>query len=679
MTDLFTNNNSLFTQSKFEDAKLAPDAGLDSGLPAADFVLCRDRNGNPTAVYGDNIWDFNPYRLAPRANCKIIFDSIFNEHCKETESLIGEVKHLLYCLIYHASSGHIGRISISTLLSYHVVIRRMAKFCYSMKENELVGVISLQNLLTNQTYLAALVSSIKSSSALNKKMPALLLHFTTIGQDYIGYKVCSRENLKFGSIETNQYPVIPSNIYFKLINHWSDLLDQFADKGKAISCLLFEFKKTLFGHSPNAQRSMDAGGIHRHEMTFEEAISKFELDQVFSGSFSCKSKLRLPTTLKAMQFVVKNIIHLYTGMRDQEVNRLPYDCLGDKEISKEVCNDKGVVLDNKRDFTIISTTTKFTGYKKEESWIASKEVVRAVKFLQEITKSLSVLGGYKLSEAPLFITPTIISRSAHGDDIPVSIFIKKNLKSFPNIIIQNTDLKELKVSDPERNFDAEEKFSVGENWPLTSHQYRRSLAFYASNSGIVSLPSLKKQFKHVTRQMTQYYCNGFENIKSIFGSYNETTGEYELPSSHIAFEFQMAVTTDAAHQLIAHLNGSDGQLLGGAGNYIEKQKADGEINIEEFRKDTEKRFAKGELAYKETLLGGCTKIGECDEHMLGDVTSCLSCPGAIIKSDKLSAILEQSENELANYKVGTGEHFVVKAEVDKLRNFQERKIKKHGS
>jgi len=471
-------------------------------------------------------------------------------------------------------------------------------------------------------------------------------------------------------------------IYLRLINHWTTLLDQFVDKGEAISNFILEFKKPMFGLSHRTQSLRHHIQPDNYEMTIEEAVSAFDLDQVFSGVFSCspKTKPSFSSQLRNMQYVAKNIIHLYTGMRDQEVNRLLYNCLSDEKISGDIKSNEGVTLDDARVVTIISTTTKFTGYRKEESWIAFGDVARAVRFLQMMSKSLAILGNHELQSSPLFFNPSIISKPCDG--AYTTVFYKT--RTFPvnaNVIIQPSDLDELKLSDPGRNFDAEDRFAVGELWPLTTHQYRRSLAFYASNSGFVSLPSLKNQFKHVTRQMTQYYCNGFENMRSIFGSYNKTTGEYGLPSSHIAYEFQLSTSIDMAHQIIADVLGSEEQLFGATGSYIEKQKLKGnsKVNIEEFRKDTEKRVIKGELAYRETLLGGCTKIGECDEHMLGDYTSCLNCPGSIIKPDKLNSMLEQSENELANYEVGTGEHFIVQAEVDKLRNFQERKIKKMGA
>jgi len=52
-------------------------------------------------------------------------------------------------------------------------------------------------------------------------------------------------------------------------------------------------------------------------------------------------------------------------MRDQEVLRMQYDCLSDEIYLKEVVDDKGVTRDLARSVSVLSTTTKFTGYKNQ--------------------------------------------------------------------------------------------------------------------------------------------------------------------------------------------------------------------------------------------------------------------------------------------------------------------------
>lgn len=64
----------------------------------------------------------------------------------------------------------------------------------------------------------------------------------------------------------------------------------------------------------------------------------------------------------------------------------------------------------------------------------------------------------------------------------------------------------------DRDFNEDEKFHVGSVWAFASHQFRRSLACYAASSGFVKLPTLNRQFKHLTLAMTRYYSRNFKML-----------------------------------------------------------------------------------------------------------------------------------------------------------------------
>ncbi len=49
---------------------------------------------------------------------------------------------------------------------------------------------------------------------------------------------------------------------------------------------------------------------------------------------------------------------------------------------------------------------------------------------------------------------------------------------------------------------------VGEPWPMSTHQFRRTLAFYCIKNRLGTLVSLKQQFKHLYLAMTEWYTNG---------------------------------------------------------------------------------------------------------------------------------------------------------------------------
>jgi len=90
--------------------------------PPPDFVLCRDEHGNAKSIYGEAVWDFNPYRLSAKKISKIYFGRVFDEDGPAQEALIEEAKYLLYCLIYFAGGGRLGRLSAGTLYLYWSVL-----------------------------------------------------------------------------------------------------------------------------------------------------------------------------------------------------------------------------------------------------------------------------------------------------------------------------------------------------------------------------------------------------------------------------------------------------------------------------------------------------------------------------------------------------------------------------
>lgn len=674
-------SSSLFTMCGNIYSDAHPDEPSDIKRPSDDFVLCRDKNNKPTAIYGRNVWNFNPYRLSTRRIMVIYFDNIFDEKNEVTDALVAELKWLIYILIYFAGFGKIGRLNASTIISYYLELTKAARYCYGLKSNKLIGSLSLSELFSNPVYLSSFVYTHRGSTAFNKKIPALLKHFIRIGEEIIGYRVCSKENLDFGLVDSKQHPVIPTSIYLRLINHWSDLLESVADKRHGIRDLISRFKDDSYGLAKDRQKALGVGGVQFHRPDMLEAINDHGLNNVFVGPFIVTNKNEFGRALSCIQYVCKNVIHLYTGMRDQEVSRLKIDCLAHEEISEFVMGSEGEPVDDGRIVTIVSTTTKFTGYRKDASWLAPDVVVRAIELARAIAEGFASLLEYEhdLADIPLFMSNAVL-RGAKNEEVTVNTFSSGALSYVhPLIEITENDVAELKASDPDRDFSTEIGFSIGSNWPLASHQYRRSLSFYGSSSGFISLPGLKKQFKHATIQMAQYYRRGFQNLKAIFGIYNEKTGEFDVPANHILFEFQTGITIDTAHMILSDVLGSEGRLFGGVGTYIEKQRdsvVSGSLNIMELRTDTEKRVRNGELAYQQTLLGGCTKTSSCDEYVLGDFTACLGCEKSIIDEGKLSNQIEICEIELSGYEAGSGEHQVIKFELDKMKDFQARKIKK---
>ena len=672
--------STLYTQSD-RSVSMPPDSptfSIGYRRPDDGFVLCRDRSGKPTAIYGDHSWDFNPYRLSVKRIPIIRFASVFEKMEDDQEELISEIKYLLFCLIYYVGKGRVGKFSASTTIKYFYLIADAARFCYEQKSKPLLGVLSLQQLLTTPAYLAAYVMSGQHRSGFSKDFPALLNNLIAVGQDCLGYRVVSAAEMKFADREREkQHPVIPTRIYLNIINKTSDLLDVLYRNAERLEQFLQEFTDWIYGRDYKQQTRL-GGGKNSRRLTFRQAVEMYGLEAVFVRDFTCSNRKNLARSLLSMQFLLKSVIHLYTGMRDQETSRLQRECLADEVVVEAFRGGDGVVRDRERIVSIISTTTKFEGYRREESWLAADEVIKAVRVAKAISIALS--GFYDGDEGNsdlLFLNPSVLylKKNERG----VGNLIRANVRTswLDAIRITNHDLMELAQSDQSRDFFSEKKFQIGLPWPLTSHQFRRSLAFYASNSGFVSLPSLKVQFKHITIQMSRYYRNGFDKLKTIFGYYDSARDEFVLPKTHIALEFQMAMPISVANQILADLLGKDTPLFGGTGSYMEKQKRrlkSGDVHVEEVREETISKARAGEIFYRPTLLGGCTKAGRCDFFLLGDFTACLACDGAIIKPEKIGEAIDDARVELTTYDQGSGEYQVVEKELSRLVNFRDRLI-----
>src|SRR5690606_2126996 len=167
-----------------------------------------------------------------------------------------------------------------------------------------------------------------------------------------------------------------------------------------------------------------------------------------------------------IQYLLKTSIHLYTGMRDQEVMRIPYNCIVEEVVSKAVLDDAGVERDAQETINIISTTTKFSGYKKKDKWFAPNDVVKVVEIAQAICRGLAKLYGLKPSDkCPLFLNPSIVGSTRNQSEIGVTSFNKRTAKKrvLFNVPIRPEDLLELAQSDPSRDFYKEPAFQAGSN------------------------------------------------------------------------------------------------------------------------------------------------------------------------------------------------------------------------
>ncbi|MDF5388337.1 hypothetical protein P3683_25810, partial [Vibrio parahaemolyticus] len=77
-----------------------------------------------------------------------------------------------------------------------------------------------------------------------------------------------------------------------------------------------------------------------------------------------------------------------------------------------------------------------------------------------------------------------------------------------NFIVTEEDFAECLESNPRSLNRVKKDVTVGNPWHMTTHQFRRTLAFYCIKNRLGTLVALKQQFKHLYLAMTEWYTNG---------------------------------------------------------------------------------------------------------------------------------------------------------------------------
>lgn len=688
------------------------DAQNDSEMPS---LFLSEVSPNPSIIishdgekvlsrYEDDKWDLNPYSLSP--NKEPVFDffrilDISSEVSALERQIVDEMKHFLLVLLYVHRGGRFGSISVATFRKHFYSLAEMGRFCIKVNSEDSHHVISLRDILSSSHFFG-LFSKANPGVLSKRPMVDTFNSFRAVSQKYLGVKVATINFDENAAREHNQHPVIPADIYLNLVNGLSADIEFFGSVSERLTNLIAEFEDKAVGRSYPTQ---DKLGISKkaYRMTVPEVIEKHQLVILFVGHYNVSSLASLITALMKIQYVCLHTIVLYTGMRITEALNMPFDCICEEVLTPAVIDDDGNVaveaevievvsfggrhdekltlvndgttsVSAKTEVSKISSyTTKFTGTKETASWLANEDVTKAIRILQGINMGFCRSEQKDFSDT-LFVCPNHLKGKSR-----VRTQFKPSMHQpdwYSTLLIQQEDLDLLRASNPEDKLK-EERFILGEPWPLTAHQFRRSLAFYAANSGFVSLPTLTVQFKHLASGMTKYYSRNFENIKAIFGYFNPETNSFDIPSEHTLYGFKearVAVVVDALVNDVVH---TDQVLYGKSSNYIQKQRADIEspddpVTVLEVRKKTEEAVSHGEIYYRQTLLGGCTNVDQCDCRMLGEFTSCLSNACAVIKPHNVSEQISELTKYIDLLEPGTGEHQVVEEELSALIIFQKR-------
>lgn len=596
-----------------------------------NFPISWDKNGKVLSKYKDNIWDFKAYISNPGQTGKLYFNTRI-----ESPIHIIQAKKIIFLLLLFSNGKNNSQLSTETLRHYfNACLVPLSRFAKNKKTD-------IFSTITNDKYLIDYIKEYCTTSIKTKNLLSLLVFLdskdnkiTKINFKRNSFIFEKLKNLKkIFNYDINQTPVIPSRIFSEsLKQRW----EQISEIENNIN-LLLKFLDNFITSERFATTPLKIKRFNWNcdsTISWNNAIIKYNLIDLFN-KYKVTNRVNFKRFISQLQGTCKHLIHAYTGMRAGEVLSLKHDCL---EIVK---TSTGVIR-------LVSTTSKLHGFKNKTSWITSKEIQRIIKILNNINQVVIKHYDLNIDDTTLFINARLIQAKhnvlVHNEKLKMQLnqrHLKNSLQlelNFATLSICKKDFKEINDISFEKLCS---DYTIGMKWNFTSHQYRRSIAVYAMQSGLISLGSLQAQLKHLLKEMTLYYSNGASFAKQLF----------RISENHIANDLDTIKPELDTLAYIKNVIFSDERLFGAHGSFVEKhskqQNKELETYLLENREKTLRKFKNGDIAYKETALGGCISIEACNNRLTRSITACLDCSGSILKKSKINTVINKQKEFISS-------------------------------
>lgn len=650
---------SAVIHAKFDCSGIAnvsmPDPTESGTLIADDFVVSRSKDGSTLSVYGDDVWDLLPYSRVSLSGAKIYFSGWIPE--KNTDAALAakitqQLKQIIFSEIYLSDE----LFSVQSLRSRFTIWCKLARnlllqgCCFKTGSDEQHLPMLRDELSARPLFAQSLLPRLRFAKNV---MPNDVADFPLLSDH--AYDAIHRAATKAARLyireKSTQTTVIPSRIYSALIissNEYIEDFHRYADN-------LFKFlqrcnQNRVYGRNHNCQtvaiKEMINNGTYAtpekiprdgrgfywwqkftgFEPDFHEASQTFDLSSYFT-KYGIEGFKDIKKLLTDLQRAVALNIGIFTGARESEIACLPVDCLST------------ITLDGEEHILVSGYSSKMQQKITDSEWVAdttTKTAVDAAKRLVKFVKQCNKLS-LKDSETPLFIKVTGINclygeqASLRGYKPNTSIYsapvsysakaLNELIKRFPErFTISESDINEVIDIDPHYGYSHDEKFTVGKLWPLSEHQMRRSLVVYAFSEGVAH-PDLKWQLKHISLSMTLWYGMNGAFAKAITQS-----------SDHIYKDYQGAVAEYEAAQYLANVISEEVKLHGTHGVFVSN------MIVKHGYDETKRLVTRGEIAYKETPIGGCVSTSGCSMDAFLNITSCIPCKSAVFTTNDIPKI-----------------------------------------
>ncbi|WP_421180256.1 hypothetical protein [Aeromonas enteropelogenes] len=469
-------------------------------------IICKDINGRVTATFGQSNWDCFPFSRKKQKN------TINFIEFEDNKELQRELKLLTFGWLFNKSPRQKKALSFTGTQSRQTDIKRVYRFLASENLTSIKYLFSPLIYAKFERHLQKKEYTIKTLTrlfvAINGVIHDSSWHRLELDINPIKSNSAAR---KLSGKDAQQTLVIPERlcnaIYGKAIN--------LIETALPYAYLISDTENAIQANYLKGRQSLDekvANGKVYSFIKYNGGIDKQKYAAYIRAHQPEEPKsIIAPLSLSLPKVPLKNLndFNLYLG---QLITASYIVCGGfsgmrDSELDKLTPNSYYKDSFNGRDYHMLQSNTFKLG-EKRDTWVTAATSKKAIDLMTILTERWRKNTAYP---DPKYINTLWVYQGCRSQPPKLITEWNHRLSNFCkqlNLVVTEDDYQECLESNPRSSERVKKYVIVGKPWHFSTHQFRRTLAFYCIKNRLGTLVALKQQFKHLFLSMTEWYTNG---------------------------------------------------------------------------------------------------------------------------------------------------------------------------
>ncbi|EAS62428.1 hypothetical protein VAS14_00126 [Vibrio angustum S14] len=469
-------------------------------------VVCRDKDGNATATFGQSDWSCFAFSRKKEKN-----NLNFSELDAYPE-LQRELKLFTYGWLFNLSPQQRKAVTFSTVFTR--LVQAMNAYRFLAKESaRSLSALSSTNM--RQKLDEYLIEREYSSGTIKKLFVTInkAIEYTPWHRIALGFAPIKpmKEAKRLNGLESQQTLVIPERLCHAIYGKAMALIEEALPH----AILIAETERDLQDNYIQGRQILEDKMRDGSVFTFMNSDGSID-NQRFAVAIAANQPKQASELIKPLAITLPNIplkngndfrrylgqliaasyivCGGFSGMRDSELDKLTPNSYYQDSLSG-------------RELHLLQSHTFKLG-EKRETWVTAAVSKTAIELMSILTKRWRLEVQYPDEQYANSLWVNQIHRS-HAPKLICdwNKRLQRFCKQF-NFVVTDDDYQECAASNPRSQIKIEKQVVVGQPWPMGTHQFRRSLAFYCVKNRLSTLVALKQQFKHLYLAMAEWYTNG---------------------------------------------------------------------------------------------------------------------------------------------------------------------------